>query len=112
MVAGVASGIARHLGIDPVLVRLAFVLLALAGAAGVLAYLIAWVVIPEEDTERGLPPTPPPDGATLRLAAGATLVLLGLWWLLGLLVPTLGRVALPVVLIGIGIVIATAGARR
>ena len=47
VIAGVAGGIARHLGVDPVLVRLATVALALAAGSGILAYLIAWVIIPE-----------------------------------------------------------------
>jgi phage shock protein PspC (stress-responsive transcriptional regulator) len=48
MVAGVASGIADHFGWDPSIVRLAFLLSLLVGGAGLLAYLIAAVVIPEE----------------------------------------------------------------
>ena len=41
-------GVAGQRGIDPVLVRLGFVVLALAGGGGVLAYLVAWLVIPEQ----------------------------------------------------------------
>jgi phage shock protein C len=48
VVAGVCSGIAGHFGIDPTLVRLAFALLTIFGGAGVLVYLVAWIVIPEE----------------------------------------------------------------
>lgn len=44
---GVASGLADLLGVDPVLVRVGFVLLALAGGAGVLAYLALWALTPE-----------------------------------------------------------------
>lgn len=45
---GVASGMARHLGIDTAWVRIAFVVAALFGGAGILAYLVGWVAIPEE----------------------------------------------------------------
>ena len=38
IVGGVAQGLARHLGVEPWIVRLAFVLLALSGGAGVAAY--------------------------------------------------------------------------
>ena len=50
-VAGVAGGIARHLDIDPLLVRVGFVVLAFFGGGGLILYAAAWVVVPEEDTE-------------------------------------------------------------
>ena len=48
LVAGVCAGLAAYFGIDPTLVRLAFVLVTLFGGLGVLFYLFAWIVIPEE----------------------------------------------------------------
>ena len=48
VVAGVCAGIAAYFGIDPTLVRLAFAVFTIFGGAGVLIYLIAWIVIPEE----------------------------------------------------------------
>ena len=48
MVAGVASGLAAYLNIDTTLIRLAFVLFALAGGPGLLAYIILWLVMPDE----------------------------------------------------------------
>jgi phage shock protein PspC (stress-responsive transcriptional regulator) len=48
VVAGVCGGIAAYFGIDPTLVRLAFAVFTIFGGAGVLIYLIAWIVIPEE----------------------------------------------------------------
>lgn len=45
---GVAGGIARSLGIDPILVRVAFVVLAIFGGSGVLLYLAGWLFIPED----------------------------------------------------------------
>lgn len=47
VVAGVASGVADVLGIDPVLARIGFVVLAFAGGAGVIAYLALWLLTPE-----------------------------------------------------------------
>jgi len=49
VVAGVCTGIAGYFGIDPTLVRLVFALFTIFGGAGVLLYLVAWIVIPEED---------------------------------------------------------------
>jgi phage shock protein PspC (stress-responsive transcriptional regulator) len=46
---GVAGGLAEHLGFSPALVRIAFVVLCLFGGAGVLAYLVLAVALPEDD---------------------------------------------------------------
>jgi len=45
--AGVAGGLGEYFVIDPLLLRLAFVVLALAGGGGLLIYIILWVVTPE-----------------------------------------------------------------
>ena len=47
MVAGVCAGIAEYLGIDPTIVRVIAVLLALGNGAGILLYIILAVVMPE-----------------------------------------------------------------
>lgn len=49
VVAGVASGLAAYLGVDPVLVRVGFVLAATVGGFGILAYIVLWVLTPEGD---------------------------------------------------------------
>jgi signal transduction histidine kinase len=46
MIAGVCSGIAGRAGIDPIIIRLAFVAAALFSGAGVIAYALAWIFIP------------------------------------------------------------------
>jgi phage shock protein C len=49
MLAGVCSGVAGYLGLDVTLVRvIVAVVSVITGGAGVLAYLAAWVIIPEE----------------------------------------------------------------
>jgi phage shock protein C len=48
MIAGVCGGIGLYFGIDPTLVRLLFIVAALMGGPGILAYLIMLVVVPEE----------------------------------------------------------------
>ena len=47
VVAGVCAGLGAHFKVDPVLLRLVFVLLAVAGGAGLLLYALCWVIIPE-----------------------------------------------------------------
>jgi phage shock protein PspC (stress-responsive transcriptional regulator) len=48
VLAGVAAGFARYCGIDPVLVRVALVVLTLFGGTGVLLYVLGWLLLPEE----------------------------------------------------------------
>ncbi|MFH1751115.1 MAG: PspC domain-containing protein [Candidatus Micrarchaeota archaeon] len=50
MVGGVCGGMGKYFGIDSNLVRLAFVLLAFAGGAGIILYLAAWLLLPEEQS--------------------------------------------------------------
>lgn len=85
LLGGVAAGIAHRVRIDPVLVRIGFVVLAAAGGLGVVAYLVLWTVLPPDGA------TPPGDDATVPPKAGAVLsarrmVALGLMVLGGLLV--------------------------
>ena len=47
-VAGVAGGIARHFDIDPVIVRVAFVVLAFFGGAGLIVYGACWLLVPDD----------------------------------------------------------------
>ena len=48
VVSGLCGGLGRYFGIDPVVFRIAFVVLALAGGSGVLAYLVGWVLVPDD----------------------------------------------------------------
>jgi phage shock protein C len=48
MLAGVCAGLGEYFGIDANVVRLVFAVASFFGFAGVLAYLVAWAVIPEE----------------------------------------------------------------
>ncbi|MEK6869236.1 MAG: PspC domain-containing protein [Nanoarchaeota archaeon] len=48
IIAGVCAGIGEYLGFDPTVVRLLWVLFTfLSMGAGILAYIIAWIIIPE-----------------------------------------------------------------
>jgi phage shock protein C len=58
MLAGVCGGLGQYLGIDSTFVRLFFVLLGLAGqGAGVLIYLLLWILLPVEGEQSGWRPT-------------------------------------------------------
>ena len=51
MLDGVCAGIAEYFNIDPTLVRLGAVALTLAGGSGVLAYIIAMIIVPRDPNE-------------------------------------------------------------
>jgi len=51
-IGGVCAGFAARLGIDPILIRIGFVLTLLAGGAGIPLYVIGWALIPAEGPER------------------------------------------------------------
>jgi phage shock protein PspC (stress-responsive transcriptional regulator) len=51
MLAGVASGFARYLGVDVLFVRIALVVLCFVGGIGVPLYLASWLLVPEESAD-------------------------------------------------------------
>ena len=48
MIAGVCGGLAKRFKIPSIWVRLSFVFITLLGGAGLLLYLILWIIMPEE----------------------------------------------------------------
>jgi phage shock protein PspC (stress-responsive transcriptional regulator) len=81
-IGGVCSGFADRLGVDPVIVRAAFVLLAIFGGVGVSIYLVAWALLPNDQdqiaAERALVHG---DGGSVVLVVLAVLAVFGgsLW---------------------------------
>jgi phage shock protein C len=51
MLGGVCGGLAEYFDVDVTIVRLLWVLAFFAGGAGVLAYLVAWIIIPQEPSD-------------------------------------------------------------
>src|SRR3712207_4751500 len=51
--AGVCAGLGRELGIDPLVVRVAFLAGALAGGVGVAVYVLAWALVPSSSERAG-----------------------------------------------------------
>jgi phage shock protein PspC (stress-responsive transcriptional regulator) len=54
MLAGVAAGLADYFGIDVTIVRIAFVVLAVAGGAGIPLYLAGWLLMPDEGDDTSI----------------------------------------------------------
>src|SRR3954471_10500331 len=86
VVAGVCAGIARHFGVDPLVVRVAFMAATFAGGLGVVAYGAAWLVMPAGEGERRAGPAGRPAGdglvgaGRLVLSALLTFRALGVWF--------------------------------
>jgi phage shock protein C len=64
-IAGVCAGLARYFDVDPVLVRLVFLVLAFSTGIGFIAYIVAWIVMPKDTSWLRLPAAGPGYGATV-----------------------------------------------
>lgn len=113
MIAGVCGGIATYIGVDPVIVRLLFLLLAFASGIGLFLYMVLWFVMPEENLEDSIyldgepaPQTNPEDQSTQMRTVGTLLLLFGGFFLLqqiGIFNWISAGIFWPVVLIGVGV---------
>lgn len=70
-IAGVAAAVGNRYGIDPVLVRVAFVIGAFYGGAGIVLYLLGWLALPRRDSDE-------PGESGSRATSGPLLVVLAL----------------------------------
>lgn len=103
---GVCGGLGRYLNVDPVLLRIAAVALALSGGLGVLAYVVAWIVIPEQAGPESEPPAPAVNRHGVALVVGTSLVALGALLLVQQIVPWFsGAFFWPVVIVAIGVAV-------
>lgn len=108
VIAGVAGGLGRYLGIDPVILRIAFVVLALTGS-GILIYLIGWIAIPEERPGDNIVAARPSSANTTRMLIGGLLILIGGAVLLDRLIPNLSKFFWPAAVILVGAVVLFGG---
>jgi phage shock protein C len=112
VVGGVCGGLGRYLGVDPVLLRVAAAALALSGGVGVLAYVVAWVAIPEAAPDEPETAAPRADRHAVALAVGAALVALGALLLLRSVVPWFGAdLFWPLVVVGAGVLVVISARR-
>src|SRR4051812_48928876 len=75
VIGGVCAGLAPRLGVDALVLRVVFVVVASAGGAGIGLYLLAWVFIPAAEGERRFPKIASGPGAW-QVAAGIGLLVL------------------------------------
>lgn len=110
VLAGVCGGLARYFDVEPLVVRIVFVALGLVGAFGVVAYVLAWIVIPEAGPGDRVESSGAKDAST-AVVLGTALIVIGAFLLVDRLVPNLDRYFWPAALIAIGAVILLAGRR-
>jgi phage shock protein C len=114
LLGGVCGGVGRYLGIDPVLIRVAFAILVVGLGTGILAYLIAWLVIPEERPGDPVGPPPPEGGLPSQVVVGLVLIGVGAVMLARLALPDVfaPRFVIPALLILAGAVVLLQAIRR
>jgi phage shock protein C len=112
VIAGVCGGLGHYFNTDPVWFRLAFVVVTLAGGAGILIYLVLWVIIPEAG---------PGDSTAAQSASitvhgpmmvGVALIAVGLMLLANILLPWFDRVMWPMAVIAAGVGMLYLGSRH
>lgn len=80
--AGVCGGFAHYFQIDPFLVRIIWVAAAFIGGTGIIAYIAAWVLIPENpNPETPIEPVTPERSRKFGLGLGIVLIFVGLLFL-------------------------------
>jgi phage shock protein C len=135
---GVAAGLAHYLNADPALVRIAWaILVPITSGAAFLAYIVAWIVVPEEPVSAAGTPSDPgdpgdpgdeampavggtpttvqsaPDSGRAGLVVGIGLVVIGVWFLVRDYLPDFNwNLVWPAILIGIGALILINSSRR
>ncbi|MDR8408688.1 PspC domain-containing protein [Nonomuraea sp. 3-1Str] len=80
LLGGVAQGLAAQLKLDPVVIRLTFVLLTVVGGVGGVAYAVLWMIAPREPYEG---PPPARDWSQLAAFSAIGVALLAFGWLSG-----------------------------
>jgi phage shock protein C len=110
MIAGVCGGFGEYFNIDPTIMRLVAVALIFASGAGLIAYIICWIIIPERKEEGAEVETPASYQSSAKLLPGLILIVVGLiflinnlfsWFHFGLLWPLI------LIVLGIFILLST-----
>ncbi|MEW6006391.1 MAG: PspC domain-containing protein [Stygiobacter sp.] len=120
IIAGVAGGLSDYFNIDPVIIRILFVVFSILHGSGILIYIILWIAIPEEPFDvayninnqgepnntntNDIPPTK--NSHSPRFITGLILVFIGVVFLLNNLIPSFDFSDIfPYILILIGILL-------
>lgn len=127
MIGGVCGGIAEYFDIDPVLIRILFVVAVFAGGSGILAYIICWIIIPDQPYSTPVSPTtdstqpgssqpqpvPEPNNHKGSTAAGVIFIIIGGLFLADNFLPHFHfRDFWPLIFIALGIAILSRSGRR
>jgi phage shock protein C len=127
MLGGVCAGIAEYFDTDPSLVRLATVIMFFAGGIGILAYIVAWIIIPnkplkaetpEQDSKISVPESDEHSDLAHsvgrpRFILGIGLIALGALFLMSNVLPWFSFFKLwPVILIIIGVLVISRGVEK
>jgi phage shock protein PspC (stress-responsive transcriptional regulator) len=117
VIAGVCGGLAQYFGIDAVILRIAFVVLLLAGGTGILLYVVGWIAIPEErpgEVVGAASPRAAHDRSPGAEVVGIGLILLGIFFLAREVFPDVfdSDYLWPLVLIAIGLAVLARAVRR
>lgn len=121
MVGGVAGGVANWIRADPALVRVAWALLVpITAGAALLAYIVAWIVVPEEprrteavDAAAEAEADDGEDNGRTALLVGGGLVVIGMWFLVREYLPDFNwGLIWPLLLVGAGVLILVTASRR
>lgn len=133
MIGGVAGGLGQYFDVDPVLIRVLFVITLFMSGTGVIAYILLWIITPVEptlayemtsDTSDENPTVEKvsstenieekiKDTSKKRIFAGVALILIGMIFLANNIIPNFDFVdILPLILIGLGASILLSNERR
>jgi phage shock protein C len=80
MIGGVCGGLASYFHLDPTLVRIVWAVSVFFNGLGVIAYLVALVVLPTEETDPAVSGAEKKSSTNIWLIAGILLIFLGLSW--------------------------------
>lgn len=94
-IAGVCSGLAHRWGIAPVLIRLLALVLLLFGGLVIMAYAIAWLIIPRDDDGELVLEDAVRGSVSAKFAAAIALFIIGLWVSIGTADLVFGIVTFP-----------------
>lgn len=111
VVAGVAGGLGEYFAIDPIWIRIGFVLLTIGGGAGVLIYLVMWLLVPK--APEGYQPQAGAAGSLSGAAViGLVFMIVGSIALVNTIAPSLGQYFWPVAFLAGGVVLVIGGLNR